>query len=320
MNLHERNIFPESAEGIFTAAYLLLMLGLAFGPTTAQATEALTDPATTQADVKPWGIRMDVGYTRDDNVSRSSGGKLSDNMLSLNLGKGAVIPVSEHTRIVFNGLLGGEKFINYNGLGRVFGGVQGEFMYRASGEFSAATWAIFGRAFVDQYQSALRDGSRFSAGLSARKPVTDRITLFGAVAKNVRNGKNSVFDIKDTALRMNVDYELGAYGALYVSAEQRRGDIAFSDQSSSYIGAATAYAVDDVFTDAPYYAYRMKGKTTLATLGYNMPFGSHNSIDFSWRRVRSVTDSLPGYSIYGYTTYSASYTTNQLSIALLTAF
>ena len=318
MNLYERNIFPESAEGVFAAACLLLMLGLAFGPTTAQAAEAPTYPATAQAEVKPWGIRMDVGYTRDDNVSRSSAAKLSDNILNLNLSKGLAVPLSEHTRIVLNGQLGGEKFIHYSGLGRVFGGVQGEFMYRASGEFSAATWSIFGRAFVDQYQSALRDGSRFSAGLSARKSVTDRITLFGAVAKNVRNSKSSVFDIKDTSLRMNVDYALGAYGTLYVSAEQRRGDIAFSGSWSPYV---TTYALDDAFTGAQYYAYRMKGKTTLATLGYNMPIGSKNSIDFSWRRVRSVTDSLSAYfTYYGYTTYSASYTTNQLSIAFLTAF
>lgn len=311
MDKFEKNFFPLCC--------LLLILAL---------------PLPAQAAITPLGIRFDASYTHDDNVSRSSESKLSDNIFSLNVSKGMTIPISAHTRFALSGLLGAERYATYSGLGRIFGGAQGEFMYRASGEFAATTWALFGRAFVDRYQSALRDGTRFSAGLSARKPVTDRVTFFGAVAKNVRNSKSDVFDTKDTALRMNLDYALTANGTLYIGGEHRRGDIVFSMKSDLAVG--DAHQLDDVLTgmraagtplygamhlgggSSPvpqYYSYRMQGKILLATLGYNLAFGSQRSLDFSWRRVESTPDLNSAYSYV-----VSSYTTNQLSIAYLTSF
>ena len=257
MDLFEKNIFRVGG-----------LLLLTFHAT---AHSASLNPA------NPWGIRMDIGYTYDDNVSRSSESKLSDNIFSLNLSKGAVVPVSEHTRLLFNGLLGAEKFGTHTGLGRAFAGIHGELMYRASGEFSTPTWAIFGRAFADEYQSALRDGYRFSGGVSARKPVTDRVTLIGALARNVRKAESSVFDTKDTALRMNLDYAVTSSGTLYASGEHRRGDIVFS-MKSDVTGVGDTHQLDDALTGVLVYLTLLQ-----CILDPARPHRAHNTLVTAYR-------------------------------------
>ena len=96
------------------------------------------------------GIRIEAGFTFDDNVTRARGGadKLSDRAFSLELSKSLIIPVSEHTRLSLVGFLGGEKFLTYAGLSRYYYGIQGEYQYRASGDFGAPTFAILDRKSV----------------------------------------------------------------------------------------------------------------------------------------------------------------------------
>ena len=292
------------------------------------------DTSSSLPGANPWGVRVELGYTHDDNVSRSNESRLTDDILSLNVSKAMVVPLSQHTRVLFSGMIGGDKFRTYTGLGRIFGGVHGDWMYRVSSEFGAPTWAIFGRAVLDQYKSSLRDGSRFSTGVSVRKPLTDRVTLMGALARNVRNSESSVFDTKDTALRMNLDYAVTSRGTLYLSGEHRQGDIVFS-MRSDVAGVGVAHQADDVLagvyfgapyagaartaggggagTGTPYFSYRLSGKTGLVTLGYNFALSSHSSFDLLWRTVRSTPDAQLSYT-------PPSYTTNQLSLAYLTAF
>ena len=283
----------------------------------------------------PLGIRMDIGYTYDDNVSRSNEAQLPDHIYSLHVSKGMLAPLSDHTRLALNGMLGGERYTTHRGLGRVSVGLDSELMYRASGQFGAPTWSLFARAFRDQYKSTLRDGSRFALGLSVRQPLTDRITLKGAVSRNVRNAEHAVFDTQDTGIRVNLDYSLTSSGTIYVSGEHRRGDIVFSMKSDMAVGEVRQ--LDDVLagvhtagnpivgavhlvgggvsasTGTQYFDYRMRGKTGLITLGYNHAFGSHSSIDLSWRRIESTPDLQPGYT-------PPSYISNQISWAYLMIF
>jgi uncharacterized protein YhjY with autotransporter beta-barrel domain len=267
----------------------------------------------------PKGIRVDAGYTFDDNISRTSesADKLHDSAYSLNVNKGMNLPVSDHTRATLNGSIGGEKFHTYTGLGRVYAGAQGEFMYRASGEFGTPIWAVFGRAFADQYESDLRDGARYAAGFSVRKPVTDRISLFGALSRNMRHGNSDVFNTQDNAVRVNLDYAMSANGTLYIGSEYRHGDIVSSGKPSlSAIDIATVFIKDDVFTNPQFYDYRFKGKTVLATLGYNISFGGRDSLDFSWRWAQSTADLKPGYAAGS----SPRYGDNQISLVYLMGF
>jgi hypothetical protein len=278
-------------------------------------TAAYADP---QGAWKRLDIRADAGFMFDDNVTRAkdTADIRSDHAYSVDVSKVFIFPGTEHTRTLLTGLLGGEKFVRYSGLSHAFGGIQGEFQYRSSAGFSSPTFAVFARAFAEQYESKLRDGSRYSAGVSMRQPVTDRIQLFGALAHDERKGESDVFDTKDDAFRLNLDYTVTRTGTLYLTGEYRRGDIVSTGQPTlELIDIARVFDLDDAFPGEQLYCYRFDGKTVIATLGYNIGFSSRHSLDISWRRIESTPDQRPSYA-----TSPTSYVDNQYSIVYLVNF
>ena len=266
----------------------------------------------------PLGIQVDAGFMFDDNVTRAKepADKYADRLYSLNLSKVLTFPVTEHGRVLLTGSLGGEKSDRYDGLSRVIGGIQGEYQYRHSAEFSSPTLAIFAKAFADQFESDLRDGYRYSSGFSIRQPVTDRIHLFGALAHNERNSKSAVFDTHDNSVRLNLDYATTQASTLYLGGEFRRGDIVSTGSASlENIDTAKVFVQDDAFPGGQLFSYRFEGKTVITTVGYNMGFGARDSLDFSWRRIRSTADWRAAYA-----TSASSYIANQFTAVYLVTF
>lgn len=275
-------------------------------------------------------VRIEAGYAWDDNLTRARDAvdQLSDHIYSLNVTKSTNFPLTTHTRVLVSGFLSGDKLYTYSGLDRLSGGGQAEFQYRTSGEFDAPTFGIFGRALIDEYNSALRSGYRYSLGVTARQSLTDRIDLFGALASNVRRADNVVFDAKDYSVRFNLDYSLGRSGTPYVSGEYRRGDtVSTGRQSIDNAAIAKVSVQDDAFGNNQLVAYRFDAETVIWTLGYNYPLGPRDAIDFSWRYVRSSPTAVPNYGVAA-TTYglvgqpggTPRYTANQFSIVYITRF
>ncbi len=264
-------------------------------------------------------VRVEAGLSWDNNLNRAreASEKISDRVYSINVSKGMVFPLTDHVRVIASGFVGGDKLYVYTGLDRLSGGVSGELQYRTSGEFDAVTLGLFGRATVDEYSSNLRSGTRYSLGLNARHSLTDRIDIFGAVAKNIRDARNAVFDTRDYSVRVNLDYSLAQNGSLYLGGEYRRGDTVTSGTSPVYAQLAKASAPDDAYGaygPAGLLAHRYDATATIWTVGYNYPLGPRDSIDLSWRYARStptkqVNPALypGGNSAYSATLYSIAY-------------
>ncbi len=266
-----------------------------------------------------FGIRVEAGFTADDNVTRARAGpdKLSDRSFSVELSKDLIVPVSEHTRLALLGFLGSERSINYTGLSRFYYGVQGEFQYRTSGDLYAPTFAIFARTSADEYESNLRDGYRYSLGVNVRKALTESIQIFGAVNRNVRDGKSAVFDTQDHSVRLNLDYSISKASTVYLGGEYRRGDVVSTARPAlADLNIADAIVRDDVFTDIARFSYRVTANTVITTLGYNLALGERHSLDFSWRWVQSTPTTSPGFV----TTDPNRYVVNQVTVAYLVQF
>jgi hypothetical protein len=232
------------------------------------------------------------------------------------MSKVGIYPETENSRVLLSGSLGGEKFRDYDGLSHVTAGVQGEYQYRGSAEFGTPIYAIFTKAYADQYKSSLRDGYHYTVGISVRDTVTDRIRFFSALAHNVRNSTSAVFDTQDNSARLNLDYSVTPAGTLYLGDEIRRGDVVSTGSASlENIDTAKVFVQDDAFPGGQMFSYRFDGKTVLMTLGYNIGFGPRDAIDFSWRRVQSTPDWRPTYA-----TSPSSYIANQYSIVYLGSF
>ena len=267
---------------------------------------------------KPIDVQVDAAYTSDDNVTRAKSGpdKLGDDFYSVNASKTIVETLSEQSRVLLTGSVGGEKFRRYNGLSRITASAEAEYQYRDSSDFNDPTWAAFGKFTAEGYETGLRDGYRLSAGVSVRQPLSDRINLFAALSHNRRYANSSVFDTSENALRTNIDYALSDKSTLYLGAEYRRGDIVSTGRASlENVTIAKVFAQDDAYAGGQMFSYRFDGSTVLTTLGYNLALGPRDSLDFSWRFVRSTPGLRPSF-----VTSPRSYKANQLSAVYLMRF
>lgn len=267
------------------------------------------------------GFRIDAGYTSDNNINRGpAADTVKDWALGLRASVSGVLPVSTHTRAIVQAFAGTERFHTVNGLSKNFLGVQGDFQYRAGGEFGRATYGVFYRIQGEDYNSTLRDGFRSAFGVTVLKPWTDRINLVAAVTENITDGNSTVFDTKSTSIRGNVDWSLSNRNLVYLGAEYRHGDSVSSvcrncdlTRTQGLINTAGSNIVqDDAFTDTIRDAYKIKANTWVFTLGYNLAITGAQSLDLSWRRVLSkglnpVAPATQSDIDYYVTQYSAAY-------------
>jgi hypothetical protein len=246
----------------------------------------------------PFGVRVDAGYMYDNNVNRAPNGqqRLTDQFYSLNASSSRSLPINATSRIVLNGVLGGDLTRFFPKLGRIFGEVGAAFEYRKSAEFYAPTLSLFGRGSAEHFGSEQRSGSRYSVGISALQPITDRIDLFGVLAHSGRNANSSVFDANDNSVQLSLEYSVPSHGTLYLIGEYRLGNVVSTGpQSLVNLDIAQVFAADDAYTNPQLISYRFDARTVIATLGYNLPFESNGSLDLSWRWAQSTPTQSPNF-------------------------
>ncbi|HSY29640.1 MAG TPA: hypothetical protein VK832_19170 [Burkholderiaceae bacterium] len=241
------------------------------------------------------GILLDSGYSYDNNLTHASdpADKRSDSALNLNLSGNKAVALSEHTRLVLNGFIDTEAFATYGGLDRLSANAEAEYMYRPSGEFAAPTFGFVTDVGRDEFRSDLRKNDHYSAGITLRQPVTDRVNLYAALKDNISHSDNAVFSTRDGSAQLHLDYGYSNGNTLYLTGEYRIGDtVSTVFPTLSYREIAAALINDDVFTTGqPMRDYRFNGKAGVVALGYNLALEGRKSLDISWHYTRSTADS-----------------------------
>jgi uncharacterized protein YhjY with autotransporter beta-barrel domain len=258
-------------------------------------------------------VRVEAAFSWDDNLNRARAGpdKLADKIYDISVTQRFAVPVASHLRLLLTPSLSGQKFHTHDGLDRLSGALRGELQYRTSGDFYAPTFGVFARLTGEEYSSELRGGYNHAYGVNAHIALSERISAFGTVERTLREADSIVFDTEDYAVRLTFDYNLGRWGSLYAGGEFRRGDTVTSIDSGSafYDGLSDIEEIDDAYYNQTLEAIRFDAKTWLLRLGYNLPLGPRDSLDFSYRRVRSTP-----------TRGGGSYEGNRLSAAYLMRF
>ena len=173
---------------------------------------------------------------------------------------------------------------------------------------------MIARASVDSYETRQRDGLRQSLGASVRKPLTDRIEVFGAYSYNQRLAESDVFTLREHSLRANLDYTISDKATAYLTGEARRGDVVSTGLPTlTNVDVAQAIARDQAFNDVARFAYRTNAATWLGTIGFNYAIDEKNAIDFSWRQVKSTPFAQPTFNGAEH----VSYRVNQLNLTYL---
>lgn len=265
-------------------------------------------------------VTTELAYVRDNNLNRAGGDdeSLWDSLAQFRVATSTIVPVSRHTRLRLTGALDTTAHDRYPDLNNVALGLGAEYQYRPSAGFSAPTLGLFTRFGLAGYDSDLRSGSRLALGINARKRLTDRIHLFGAVSRNFRDARSEVFDGQYSAAQVNIDYSLGERGLIYLGGEFRRGDtVTSAGRSSPFADLADEVEVDDGYHNRDLLAYRYGAETQMVTLGYNLPLGPRDALDIALRRVRSEPTGEGETGIYSASGGSAYFTTQLLMSYLM---
>jgi hypothetical protein len=276
--------------------------------------------ACVEAAPKTKGVRIEATVNADNNVSRAPEevDQFDDQFATLDLRKRFKFSPSPNTRLRITPQIAGARFANFDGLSNVYGGAEIDLLYRSSGSLSALTYRAFARAAYHDFESQLRDGSRYSVGGSAQKYIGDRAILKGEIAYNARDSRSEVFDLRDWSANLYFDYAISTRGAFYAGGEYRDGDVFSTAQPSiPVIAIADAIAVDDVFTDITRFAYRFEARSVYAVLGFNYAIGAKHGLDIS---VRGATAKAKEEFSNPLLDQDSEYDFVQLSIAYLYRF
>lgn len=241
------------------------------------------------------GLRFgaDAAYTREDNIAHAAQSNeiRSDTIASLSLAGDFSRVIQRHFRLVFRGLLKGEQYASYDGLSNVGAGALVRMEHRSSGRLTAPTFAVFAKAIRTDYNTSLRDNTEYRAGISAQKAITDRVTISGEVFSAASHAKGSVFDVRQSGITLNADFQWGPRLSQYLTYGYLSGDVISTARWSWASGHyAEQSTLDDAFAGADLYAYRVNGDTHVVTLGFNIALNSRQSIDTSARFATTRTD------------------------------
>ena len=128
---------------------------------------------------------------------RESGEKLSDSIFSLGVNATRPFSLNANTRLVLTRARKRREVPPLRGPGPVLRRRPGRAAVPPSGAFDAMTFGFVGRALYEQYESSLRTGPRYFAGVNVRRSLTDRIDLFAEAGGNARYGRSDVFNWRD---------------------------------------------------------------------------------------------------------------------------
>ena len=268
-------------------------------------------------------VRVEAGFMWDENLNRApiDGDKIADKLYNISVQQRFVRPLTNKIRLVATGVLGGTKLHKNDGLDNIMGEARGELQYRTSGHFLAPTFGAYAKIRGEEFSSSMRSGYRYAYGVNARQALSDRLGAFAAVERNVREGDSEVFENRDWAARLHLDYALGPWGFAYVGGEFRHGDVvtSISGGAAYESGVAEVTEADDAYYNENLVAARVDAETWMASAGYNFPLGPRDSLDLSWRWVISTPDRYAAPHS-GPADGGGSYITNQISAAYLLRF
>jgi hypothetical protein len=165
--------------------------------------------------------------------------------------------------------------------------------HRPTGGFYMPTFAGWLSAAAVEYGSAMRSGTELRAGAFVSEPLTTALSLRAGVAALERRADNAVFDLSHWSASLDLDWAVAAGFTLYAGYQFQDGDLVSTGSvppKSSHIsggcGAASACDPDDALYNQ--FAYRIQGRTHVATLGGNVPLSPALALDAQVRRVEAT--------------------------------
>jgi hypothetical protein len=248
-------------------------------------------------------IFVTAALRHDTNITRTSQPtpELSDRIWTVTGGIDNSFEFNDSLGLILAGMATAEKYQTFDRLDMASLGLRAELAHQAGGLFTSPRFALFTGLAHDSSRSDLRTGNRLEIGANARIPVAERTAVSGVLSHHRRSARGDIFDTSFTSLQAGADHQLGERGRIRLVMEARRGDFVSSGIPAADSAAVSeALADDDAFPDKRFVAYRFRGRSLIATLGYVISLGSRDSFDIAWTGIRVKPTGQPDYTRFTY--------------------
>ena len=234
----------------------------------------------------------DLGVAYDDNVGNAA--EDAEPRDSTVVNGGAHIDYTRaltlHTALLLRGALQGEAYEAESNLSNLRLAATARLSHRFGGGFYAPTLAGWLSAGALEFDSAMRDGFEYRAGLHVIEPLTTAIAARASVAVAERQADSAVFDTSQWSAALNLDWSVLERLTVYVGYQFQDGDLvspgSLPPKSSPIAGGCgSAVACDPADALDGLFAYRLDGSTHVATLGFNVPLSARFALDAQMRRA-----------------------------------
>ncbi len=167
--------------------------------------------------------------------------------------------------------------------------VRARLLHRAGRQFHAPLLAAAVSAGARHSASDIRSGFDYRAGVSAAVPLTNRVVARAGTSRFLREApQGRSFDLDGASYTLDLDWRLPGGRTVYAGVRVDDGDFTVSARGFGIVGPkdqhlyleprASAIDADPAFGE-DWWAFRVNGTTTIATLGVNVPLSSSMGLD-----------------------------------------
>ena len=249
-----------------------------------------------------WSGDLGVGY--DDNVGNAgpNADVRDDAFVAAGLNLDWSWRPTLNTGLLLRGSLRGEGYGEVDGLSNGKLVAMARLSHRPGGGFYAPTLAVWASAALREFDSRMRDGEEYRAGVFVSEPITTAIGARLGASLAERESYGAVFDLSSWSASLDLDWQVAPMLTLYAGYQFHDGDIvstAFAAPKSSHLGGGGGGGPgakghpDDAFDGL--FAYRVEAKTQVASLGVNLPLSPKFALDAQVRRADAETGGGSGY-------------------------
>jgi hypothetical protein len=201
-----------------------------------------------------------------------------------------------YTALQFRHALGFEQWTGVGALTNTRYAARLRLLHRPGRGFHTPVFAAFAGAGARHSASDIRGGFDFRSGLSATTALTTTVQVRGEAAWTQRESSGRAFDLDVMSYSVALDWRatprVTAYGGMryddgdFTVTARGFGIVQPKDEHLYLEPRASAIEADPAF-GPDWWAFRVNGRTLIATLGVNVPLSPMLALDAQWQGARA---------------------------------
>ncbi|MBL6749877.1 MAG: hypothetical protein ISP90_05110 [Nevskia sp.] len=239
-----------------------------------------------------WRFDAAAGLGYDSNPANAEAGSTlpATGYASSAVSASLTLRPSPRCALLLRGAFDGQQYFDYVGLSNARESGLVRMFLRPVDGFHAPTLAAWGQLAAQQFGSRMRGGTEYRGGLWLSEQLNTAFRLRAGGYAGERDSSSPVFDGRQQAATLDLDWLIGSAATAYAGYEFRYGDFAESSPTDPAAAAfARAMAADDsLFSGGmPEVAYRLRGHLQAGTLGLNVPLNGWLALDAQGRQFHA---------------------------------